>query len=83
MKIIVRTTSRLERFLPAGRTDSLVELDAADGATVFDVMERLGLPDERGYCLILNGDIVPDARRRSTALSDNDELTILPRPRVG
>jgi sulfur carrier protein ThiS len=83
MRIIVRTTSRLERFLPTGRMDSLVELDAADGATAFDVMEQLGLPDERGYCVILNGDIVPDARRRSTALSDNDELTILPRPRVG
>ena len=83
MRIIVRTTSRLERFLPAGRMDSLVELNAADGATAFDVMELLGLPDERGYCVILNGDIVPDARRRSTALSDNDELTILPRPRVG
>ncbi len=83
MRIFVRTTSRLERFLPAGRMDSLADLDAADGTTVFDVMEQLRLPDERGYCLILNGDIVPDARRRSTALSDNDELVILPRPRVG
>ncbi len=83
MRIIVRTTSRLERFLPAGSMNSAVVLDAEDGATLFDVMEQLGLPDERGYCLILNGHIVPDARRRGTPLADDDELTILPRPRVG
>ena len=83
MKIIVSTTSRLERFLPAARMDSLAELEAADGATAFDVMEQLGLPEERGYCLILNGHIVPDARRRMTLLANNDELVILPRPIVG
>ena len=83
MRIIVRTTSRLERFLPAGSMNSPAVLDAEDGATAFDVMEQLGLPDERGYCVILNGHIVPDARRRGTPLAEDDELTILPRPRVG
>jgi sulfur carrier protein ThiS len=83
MKLIVRTTGRLGRFLPADRLGSRAELEAADGTTVFDIVERLGLPDERGYCVILNGQVVPDARRRGTPLADNDELVILPRPIVG
>ena len=49
----------------------------------YDRRSLRSLPDERGYCVILNGDIVPDARRRMTPLADNDELVILPRPRVG
>ena len=38
---------------------------ARKGATPFDVMTRLGLPETRNYLVVLNGTAIPKAERLS------------------
>ena len=77
MKIRVKTAGNLGKYLPAGSSGNLAEIDVAEGATPADVMTKLGLP-EGSYLVILNGDSVPKAERGSRALAENDNLSIMP-----
>lgn len=83
MKITVRSIGRLGAQVPAGRRGNRVELNVAPQATPADVVRALGLSADRAYLVLVNGEVVPQARHARTALSDNDELTILPKPKVG
>ena len=54
------------------------ELDVAAGATVADVMGQIELPREESYTSLVDGQpVVPDDRA-GHALSDGDEITLLP-----
>lgn len=46
-------------------------------------MQRLGLSRDRNYLVKVNGEIVPQPRHGLDRLRDNDELTILPKPKYG
>jgi sulfur carrier protein ThiS len=41
-------------------------------------MAQLGFPAERTYLVILNGTAIPKAERETRALTEDDELAILP-----
>lgn len=83
MKIRVRTVGWLARHLPEHRADNLVDLEVPEGSAARDVVERLDFPDDRSYLVTLNGQVVPADRLGRTSLSEGDELTILPKPKVG
>lgn len=54
------------------------EMDVPAGATLAAVMERINLPREEAYTSLVSGQsIVPDDRA-GFALSDGDEVTLLP-----
>ncbi len=78
MRITVKTAGLLGRYLPAGSRANLAELDIAEGATPIDVMRTLGMPEDRTYLVVLNGENLPKAQRPSTQLSEDDELAIMP-----
>jgi sulfur carrier protein ThiS len=78
MHITVRTGGVLGQYLPAGGEANRATLDIAPGATADDVMTKLGFPRERTYLVILNGTAIPKAERGSRALTEDDELAILP-----
>ena len=52
-------------------------------ADILDVLGRLGLSADRAYLVMVNGEVVPQERHARWALGDNDELTVLPKPKVG
>lgn len=78
MKITLKTSRPLAKYLPSGATGNTAKLQLHDGATALDVVARLGMPAETNYLITLNGAIVPMSQRASTALSDDDKLSILP-----
>ncbi len=78
MRITVKTAGLLGKYLPAGSRANLAELDIAEGATPIDVMRMLGMPEDRTYLVVLNGENLPKAQRPRTQLSEDDELAIMP-----
>ena len=71
MKVLVRVHGGLLRY-----TDgvSITELDLPEGATVADVMARLGVPDEEVFTAVVNREMVPE----DTVLRDGDRLDLVP-----
>ena len=54
------------------------EMDLAAGTTLADIMGRIELPKEESYTSLVDGQpVVPDDRA-GYALSDGDEITLLP-----
>lgn len=83
MRVTVRMVGGRSRRLPAGREETPCRFDVADGATAEQVLDLLDLPRDHDYAVILNGRIVPEAKRRAARLAEDDALTILPKPKVG
>ena len=50
--------------------------ELADGATVPDALEALGLP-RTGVAVAVDGDVVPKARWAGTALADGARVEVL------
>ncbi len=78
MKINFKTGGMLADVLPAGADDDQAVLDMPEGATIIDVMARLGLPEDDFYLVILNDAVCPKPARSKTVLNDSDELGIFP-----
>jgi sulfur carrier protein ThiS len=83
MKVVVRTIARLGAHVPPVREGNRIELDLPPGTTPAEVLRRLGLSADRSYLVKINGAVVPEARHARARLRDKDELTILPKPKVG
>jgi sulfur carrier protein ThiS len=87
VKITLRTIVRLGGHLPRGTSPgsagNQIELDVTSDATPWDVMRRLGLSRDRNYLVKVNGAIVPQPRHGLVRLEENDEVTILPKPKYG
>lgn len=83
MKVFVRSIVRLAAQVPPARDGHRFELEVGAAATPADVIARLGLSADRSYLVVVNGRIVPEARHAAAGLRDNDELMILPKPKVG
>ena len=78
MIITVKTAGSLGRYLPAGSSGNLAEVEVPEGATPSDVMTQLGFPAEASYLMILNGATLPKAERAGTRLTAGDKLAIMP-----
>lgn len=78
MQIKLKVGGQLRHYLPQGSSGSETELEIAEGATAIDVMNQLGLPGEDSYLVMLNGTVLPTAKRAETALQSNDELGLFP-----
>ena len=83
MKITVRSIGRLGAQVPPERGGTRVALDVPADTTPADVLGRLGLSADRAYLVLVNGKVVPQDRHARWALGDGDELTVLPKPKVG
>ncbi|MEM7223688.1 MAG: MoaD/ThiS family protein [Pseudomonadota bacterium] len=78
MKISLKTSSSLAKYLPAGSVGNKAELEVEEGATPQGVMRQLGLPEGATYLVVLNGENVPKADQVARQLADNDALAIMP-----
>jgi sulfur carrier protein ThiS len=72
MKIDVELQAYLEQY--SLRDSGKFDMDVADGATVGDVIERLGVPAELTSIIIVNGSATTPAH----PLSDGDHLLLVP-----
>ena len=83
MRITLRATGPMGKYLPAGANGNTAELEVEEGATPADVMVQLGVPLEGSYLVSLNGTAVPKAARETATLHENDTLAIMPPLRGG
>lgn len=74
MRIEVRLFATLADYLPAAGRGEGAALELPDGATLGDVVRRLGIPDDVPRLMLVNGmDAAPDHR-----LESGDVVAIFP-----
>ena len=78
MKITVKTSGLLGKYLPAGGEANRAELEVLENSTVTAVMAQLGMPGKGSYLTIANGNTVRKTERESYKLSEGDTLAIVP-----
>jgi molybdopterin synthase sulfur carrier subunit len=74
MTIQVALYAGLTRYLPRGAQDRKATLEVPDGATVLEVMQKLGVPDDVPCILVVDG-------KRATAetvLRDGETFSLFP-----
>jgi sulfur-carrier protein len=74
MRVEVALYAGLRQFRPAGAAGRTIGLELSEGATVADVMRRLGIPDDLPCISVLNG----QRADRETAVPDGAELGFFP-----
>ena len=74
MTVRVKLHAILRKFLPPGSEDNVAVVEVADGATVADVIARLGIPEKHAGMLVSGDDYV----ERTSRLADGQELSIFP-----
>jgi len=72
MKIRVELQGYLDQFSPTG--NDRFDYDAPEGATVEDVMNRLGVPTDIATVIVVND----DAAEASQPLAEGARLTFIP-----
>jgi molybdopterin converting factor small subunit len=73
MRVTVKVHGALRKFAPAGAGDSTV-LDLHEGASVAEVVARLGIPPEHAQMIISD----EDQLRPTAVLHDGQELDLFP-----
>jgi molybdopterin synthase sulfur carrier subunit len=74
MRVTVRLHATLRRFLPAGASNNVVTVEVAAGATVADVVARLGIPPGHAK-MIVSGD---ECLEPASVVRDGQELDLFP-----
>ncbi|HEX8989910.1 MAG TPA: MoaD/ThiS family protein [Rhodocyclaceae bacterium] len=79
MKVTFKAYAMLSDYLPAGaRATNAMEVEAPEGATVFDLIDRFGLPRKMCHLVLVDGHFVPPELRAARALRDGETLAIWP-----
>jgi sulfur carrier protein ThiS len=78
MKITVKLYATLGNYLPAGSKNNRVELDAAQGASVSEVLAPFALPPRLTHLVLVNGVFIPPEERAGSLLKDGDTLAVWP-----
>jgi sulfur carrier protein ThiS len=73
MKLKVMLFGHLARLLPPGTSGNAMSVDFEEGATIADILDVLGVPQEGRSYVQLNG----SREDSSTTLADGDELRVI------
>jgi sulfur-carrier protein len=60
MDVAVQLHATLTTFLPPGSRDGAARVDLPDGATIGELIERLGIPTDLSRIVLVNGHDVDD-----------------------
>lgn len=79
MRITIKLFASLTQHLPAdARRSNQLAIDAAQGATIAQIIEPFGMPDKLVHLVLVNGVYVPPAERSSFVPKEGDVLAIWP-----
>ena len=77
MKLTVKTTGLLGKYLPEGSARNKGTVEVAERSTVRQLIDQLGIP-ENGRCHVtLNGAMLQMEHWDSTVLSATDEIVLM------
>jgi len=68
----------LMRYLPAAARQQSVQVEMVDGSTVYDLMDRFGVPREQAHLVVCNGLFIPPSQRDTYRLKDRDVIALWP-----
>ncbi len=74
MKIEVQLYATLSQYLPKGSLNRKAVIECADGITVGQVIDQLGIPKEHSNMVLINGINARD----DAPLKDGDILAVFP-----
>jgi molybdopterin converting factor small subunit len=74
MRVTVKLHATLKKHLPPGSSADGVEVEVTDGATVADVIERLGIPAKHAGMLVSNDEYLES----TTVVRDGQEINVFP-----
>lgn len=78
MRVTLKLFAALAPHLPEGAVDNAVEIEVAEGTTVFEVFDRFRVPREKAHLVLVNGLFVAPDARAARALEDGDALAAWP-----
>ena len=74
MRVRARLFATLRAYLPEAAADHALEVDLPEGATMADLLDRLGLPEQEVKVTFVNGRI----RSGDWILQPDDEVGVFP-----
>jgi molybdopterin converting factor small subunit len=74
MKIQVALYATLSQYLPPGAQNRKAPIEIRDGATVRDVLDQLGIPQDLPNILLVNGRQASEG----TVLKDGEVVSVFP-----
>jgi len=78
MNVRLKLYAMLAKYLPSGAEKNEATVEAAEGASVLDVLSARGLPEEHCHLVLVNGVYVAPGERASRALEDGDHVAVWP-----
>ena len=75
MNIEVRLFASLRRYLPSNASRSSVRIEIREGATIADVLEKLGIPSGAAHLTLVDGSQEQNIDRQ---LEDGCTLSVFP-----
>ena len=78
MKILLKTSTALAKYLPPSARNNEVQVTVPDTATPEEVLTSQGFPVEINYLVTVNGSLVPRSERQTFKLSEGDTVSVLP-----
>ena len=77
MKISLKMLGGLRVFLPTAGKFSRCDLTLSEGATINDVIAKVGLPDNKPFFVMFGGKKLQESDY-SSPLSEGDEVVLFP-----
>lgn len=78
MRVTIKLYATLGDYLPAGSKGNRVDIEAAEGATLAEVLQPFSLPPKLTHLVLVNGVFVPPEARAATAMQEGDVLAVWP-----
>ena len=78
MQISVTLFGGLRHYLPAGSSFNKCQLDLDDGASLAQLLDKLPLPPEQAFMVLLNDEKISDQEYESITIQGDDAIVLLP-----
>lgn len=78
MKITVKLYASLARHLPPDAVHNAVEIDIADQASVYEVIDRFQVPRAAAHLVLVNGRYIEPEHRDEALFEPGDVLAVWP-----
>lgn len=78
MKVTVKLTGTLGKFLPPNAQGNEIEVELGNGETIASLIQKIGFPAEQKVIVSVNNDMVPASLRDTYVIQSQDQVTLIP-----
>lgn len=77
MKVSIKTTGLLGKYLPEGSQRNRGDVDIPDGSTARDLLNTLAIPDDGRCYVCINDSMLQSAELDNTVLAASDTIVLM------